>query len=78
MATTQEAIDEMVAEVTALEGVVPSALAALDFFATAFEQAKDDPEEIVALVGRMRTQRESIANGIAAHPVPAAPENPTE
>lgn len=65
--------DVLVEEVTALSGVVQSAIVMIENLATQIEDAKDDPEQIAALVADLRGQKEALAAAVAANSEPAVP-----
>lgn len=65
--------DVLVEEVTALSGVVQSAIAMIENLATQIEDAKDDPEQIAALVADLRGQKKALAAAVAANSEPVVP-----
>lgn len=56
--------DSLVAEVAANTSVTQSAIALIDGFIARFDEAKDDPEQIAALVTELRSNREGLADAI--------------
>lgn len=65
--------DVLTEEVAALTDVVASAVAVIDNLATQIEDAKDDPEEIAAIVADLRAQKDSLAAAVAANTTPDVP-----
>ena len=65
--------DVLTEEVAALTDVVASAVAVIDNLATQIEDAKDDPEEIAAIVADLRAQKDALAAAVAANTTPEVP-----
>lgn len=64
----------LIDEVTALSGVVASAIAMIDALAKQIIDAKDDPEQIAAIVADLQTQKQALADAIAANSEPVVPD----
>lgn len=65
MTIMADKFDPLVAEVAALRETTESAIATINNLADQFEEAKDDPEQVQALVDDLRGQREALADAIA-------------
>jgi hypothetical protein len=71
MAASDIALTELRDEVAALGNTVTSAIAFIDGLADQLTEVADDPDEIRSVVASLRSQRETLAQAIAA-----TPENP--
>lgn len=60
MATTQEEINGLKAEIGPMTDAIQALSTAWDAFLAAIEEAKDDPEEIAAVTAAYKAQKESI------------------
>jgi hypothetical protein len=66
------ALDDLTAQVTATDGVIDSAIAALNGLAAALAAAGTDPTKLAALQTELKAKTEALAAAIAATAPPAA------
>jgi len=64
-------LTKLTAEVTRIEGVVPSAVALINAYAAEILANKDDAAAIESLSARMTASADTLANAVAANPTPA-------
>jgi len=74
MSAVQDAINELNAEVTRQTTAVASIKALIDGFIAATEEAKDDPEELAALLAGFKANTDALAAAVPANVPPV--ENP--
>lgn len=63
-------LSNLEAQVTRIEGVVPSVIAIINAYAAEILANKDDANAIEALSGRMTASADALANAAAANPGP--------
>ena len=63
-------LQPIVDQVTAIEGVVPSAIALINNMAAYILANKNDPAAIQAYAARMQAQAKALADAVAANPLP--------
>lgn len=70
-------IDAATAEIEQTNGVIPSALALIDWFVATVEAAKSDRNALNAAVATMKDRRDALAAAVAANPIPSPDPAPT-
>lgn len=74
MATVQESIDNLRAQVGNISGKVDSAVALIVELAALIRAAADDPEEIQALADQLEAQATALGNAVVSNdPTPETP-----